>query len=162
MTQKEIVTELLKNGAKKINDVKVRNVTITPQENYVRVSFTVEQPIPAYVQQEDGTYAEGVSNVVFASTFVISSVFKNNAELMFCANHIAQNPQAISPILSGCVLDIVSEPVAAGQEYKNPFSSNEDTVVIEHDTIINHIIDIKLSTFGKKMLDMLAIKMLGF
>ena len=88
---------------------------------------------------------------------------KDNDDAAFAANHLVEHPEAINVILSRDTIDILQEPVSAGQEYKNPWSNNvTEATVFEHDTIINHLIDIKLSDFAIKKLDVLADKMLGF
>ena len=77
-------------------------------------------------------------------------------------NRLIQSKTKTSVILSRATIDIIQEPVASGQEYRNPWSSNGDATVFDHDTIINHLTGIKLSDFGMKKLDRLADAMLGF
>ena len=163
MEKKEIINKLLQNGAKSVNGLKVKNVTITVLENYTRLGLTLDKPVKGYVAKEDGTFAEGETNVIFVSAFAIASVLKDNDDTAFAANHLVENPQAMNVILSRATIDIIQEPVASGQEYRNPWSSNEDnSTVFDHDTIINHLTSIKLSDFGMKKLDRLADAMLGF
>ena len=55
---------------------------------------------------------------------------------------------AIKAILSRAKIEIVQEAVAEGQEYHNPFSSNEDnTSIVEHNSYYNHVTQIL--EFGK-------------
>ena len=163
MEKKEIINNLLKNGAKEVKNLKVKNVTVTILENYTRLGLTLDKAVEGYVAKEDGTFEKGETSVIFVSAFAIASVLKDNDDTAFAANHLVENPQAMNVLLSRATIDIIQEPVTSGQEYRNPWSSNDDNAtVFDHDTIINHLISIKLSDFGMKKLDTLADKMLGF
>lgn len=163
MEKREIINKLLENGAKAVKGLKVKNVTITVLENYTRLGLTLDKEVEGYIAKEDGTYERGTTNVIFISAFAVGSVLKDNDDTAFAANHLVENPQAMNVLLSRATIDIIQEPVASGQEYRNPWSSNEDnSTVFDHDTIINHLTAIKLSDFGMKKLDTLADKMLGF
>ena len=162
MEKKEIINSLLKNGAKSVNGLKVKNVTVTVLENYTRLGLTLDKPVEGYVAKEDGTFEKGETNVIFVSAFAVASVLKDSDDAAFAANHLVEHPEAMNVILSRATIDIIQEPVVSGQEYRNPWSSNGDATVFEHDTIINHLTGIKLSEFGMKKLDRLADAMLGF
>lgn len=162
MEKKEIINGLLKNGAKSVNGLKVKNVTVTVLENYTRLGLTLDKPVEGYVAKEDGTFEKGETSVIFVSAFAIASVLKDSDDAAFAANHLVEHPEAMNVILSRATIDIIQEPVASGQEYRNPWSSNTDATVFDHDTIINHLTGIKLSDFGMKKLDTLADRMLGF
>lgn len=163
MEKKEIINGLLKNGAKSINGLKVKNVTVTILENYTRLGLTLDKPVEGYIAKEDGTFEKGETNTIFVSAFAVSSVLKDNDDCAFAANHLVEHPEAMNVILSRAQIDIIQEPVTAGQEYRNPWSNNSDNAtVFDHDTIINHLTGIKLSDFSIRKLDTLADKMLGF
>lgn len=132
-------------------------------DEYVRLGITINQPVKGYIVQEDKTYVEGETNVIFVSAFSIASLLKDNDDAAFAANHLVKHSEAMGMILSRATITIVQESVEEGEEYKNPFANeNADSTVFDHNTIINHITDIKLSDFGKKRLDRLADLMLGF
>ena len=162
MEKKEIINGLLNNGAKSVNGLKVKNVTVTSLENYIRLGLTLDKPVEGYVAKEDGTFEKGETSVIFVSAFAIASVLKDSDDAAFAANHLVEHPEAMNVILSRATIDIIQEPVASGQEYRNPWSTNGDATVFDHDTIINHLTGIKLSEFGMKKLDRLADAMLGF
>lgn len=162
MEKKEVIAELLKNGATRVNGLKVRNVSVTHCENYVRVSLTLDKPVKGMVTKDNGvTYEEGETNVIFVSLYGITSILKDNDEAAFAANHIIENPDALMVVLSRATINILQEPVKTGEEYKNPWSTNAEATVFDHDTIINHVIDITLSDFGIRKLDRIADSLLG-
>lgn len=159
MEKKEIINNLIKGGAEPVKGIKVKNVTITPQENYVRVSLTLDKPVKGMVNK-DNKWEEDETNVIFVSTFSIVSVLKDNDDAAFAANHIVKYPDSLMVLLSRATIDVLQEHVVEGQEYKNPWSDSAETTVFDHNTIINHITDIKLSDFGIRKLDTLADSML--
>lgn len=161
MEKKEVIAELLKNGGISVKNVKVKNVTITHMDNYVRLGVTIDKPVKGYVTKDNGaTYEEGETNVIFISLYSITSLLKDDDDAAFAANYLVEHPEAMSVIMSCAILDVIQEQVPAGVEYKNPWSSNPTATVFDHDTIINHITNIKLSDFAIRKLDKLADKLL--
>lgn len=164
MEVKEVVKTLLASGAKKVTDVKVTNVTVKALDTYVRVALTLDKKVEGYVLNEtDGTYSTGEVKVIFVSLYSLLSMLKQDEETAFAANHVANHPETIALILSGARIDIIQQPVVAGEEYRNPWSDRDDVeaTVFEHDTILNHVVSIEVSKFGEKALDKLMDKMLG-
>lgn len=162
MEKKEIIAELLKNGGKSVKDLKVKNVTVTRCENYVRLGITLDKPVMGMVTKDNGvTYEEGETNVIFVSLYSITSLLKDNDDAAFAANHLVEHPEAMSIILSRASLNIIQETVEAGTEYKNPWSTNAEATVFDHKTIITHVTDVTLSDFAVRKLDRLADSLLG-
>ena len=163
MEKKSVIESLIKAGAKALKNLKVKGINVVPQENYVRVSLSVDKPVRGFVAQDDGTYAEGESKVIFDSLFSIVAQLRDDENAAFAVNHILKNPESVTVLLSGATLTILQEDVASGQEYRNPWSDNADAAVttFDHDTIINHIIDMKMTDRAYQMLDRLAMGILG-
>lgn len=160
---KEVVAELIKNGATQVKGVTVKNVTVKAMESYIRLGITLDKEVKGYRQNESGEYEESTTRVIFVSAFSIAALLKENDDAAFAANHLVTHPDAMAMILSRAKLDIIQQAVAAGEDYRNPFASeNSDSTVFDHDTIINHVVGIELSDFSKKRLDKLADMMLGF
>lgn len=160
--KKEIIAELLKNGGVSNKNIKVKNVTITPQENYVRLGITLDKPVKGMVTKDDGvTYEEGETNIIFVSLYSVTALLKDDDDVAFAVNHLVKNPDSMSVVLSRATLDIIQEVVEAGTEYKNPWSESAEPVVMDHKTIITHITDIKLSDFAIRRIDKLADALLG-
>ena len=162
MEKKEIIAELLKNGGKSVKDLKVKNVTVTRCENYVRLGITLDKPVTGMVTKDNGvTYEEGETNVIFVSLYSITSLLKDDDNAAFAANHLVEHPDSMSIVLSRATLNIIQETVEAGTEYKNPWSDNAEATVFDHKTIITHVIEINLSDFAIRKLDRLADSLLG-
>lgn len=161
-TNKQVVAELLAKGCNKIAGIRVRSSIVTPKDNYVMVSLSLERGIAGYVSDADGVFAKGETATVFASSYSIASVLKDNDETAWAANQLIQNPKGLEVILAGSKIDIVQEEVAADEIYKNPFaSSDSEGAALGHDTIINHIVKIEICQKAKQMLNMLAMNMMG-
>lgn len=162
-TFKDICNEIVANGGTRIRGVKVRSCKITEQDNYTMVSLTLERKVKGYRANEDtGIFEEGETNVIFSSSYSLASVIKNDPEIAFCANSLVENPRGFEVVLSGATIDIIQQPVAADEFYKNPFSSSSaEGVALGHDTIINHIVNIVPSKRAMAVLDRMALAMLG-
>ena len=162
MEKKEIIAELLKNGGVSVKDLKVKNVTVTRCENYVRLGITLDKPVMGIVTKDNGvTYEEGETNVIFVSLYSITSLLKDDDDAAFAANHLVEHPDAMSIVLSRASLNIIQETVEEGTEYKNPWSTSAEATVFDHKTIITHVTDVKLSEFAIRKLDRLADSLLG-
>lgn len=160
MERKDIINNLIKGGAESVKGLKVKNVTVTPQENYVRVALTLDKSVKGMINK-DNKWIEGETNIIFISIFSITSILKDDDNAAFAANHIIKHPDSLSVLLSRATIDILQEPVTEGQEYKNPWSNSTESTVFDHNTIINHVTDIELSDFAIRRLDKLADSMLG-
>lgn len=161
-TNKQVVAELLAKGCNKIAGIRVRSSIVTPKGNYVMVSLSLERGIPGYVSDGEGVFTKGETATVFASSYSIASVLKDNDETAWAANQLIQNPKGLEVILAGAKVDLVQEEVAADEIYKNPFSSSDvDGQSLGHDTIINHVVKIEICQKAKQMLNMLAMNMMG-
>ena len=162
MKNEEIVAQLIKKGAKEIKNVTVKNVTVTPMNEYVRLGLTLDKEVDGYKAEDDGTYTPSKVKIIFVSAFTIAALLKEDDDAAFAANHLLKHPDALAMIMSRAQINILQQSVKAGEEYKNPFSDNADATAFDHDVIINNITEIKLSDFGMKRLDKLADMMLGF
>lgn len=161
-TNEQVVAKLLAKGCNKIAGLRVRSSIVTPKDNYVMVSLSLERDIPGYVSDADGVFTKGETATVFASSYSIASVLKDSDETAWAANQLIQNPKGLEVILAGSKIDIVQEEVAADEIYKNPFASSDiEGTAIGHDTIINHIVKIEICPKAKQMLNMLAMSMMG-
>lgn len=164
MERKEIVAQLLKEGAVPVKDITIKNVTVTPLEQYVRLGLTLDKEVDGYrANAETGEYVPAKVTVIFVSAYSIAALLKEDDNAAFAANHLIKHPDALGMILSRAKINIIQESVTAGQEYKNPFTSEDsDVTVFGHDTIINHVTSLTISDFGFKRLERLADLMMGF
>lgn len=173
----DIIKGLITNGNKRYNDIRVRNVKSERMDSdYVRITFVVDKPIPAYVLQDDGTYKLDVSNNIFSSAYAISGMLKEYEDLAWLANEILgacdraideddDKPLGIINLLfNGSKIDVLSTHVEANKEYYNPFSTNKDAeaYISENNFFANNVIKITLGKTGKVASNRLMDKLLGF
>ena len=155
--EREIIVKNLINGEKNhyYRDLTVRNVKVSdPDGDYSRISLTLDKQVKQIVTDaETGETSEREQNVVFNSSISILALLKDNDDAAFAANYLSEHPKALESILSRATINLVQEFVPAGTEYKNPFSSKEDTRVFDGDRYITHITDIKISERGLRSLD---------
>ena len=159
-TMKEAESTMVKNGAKRVSNLVVNNITVTPLEEYTRVALTLDKPVAGYVQGEDGAYTRGETNVIFVSLFSIAAMLKENDELAWCVNTIINNPNSLQVLFSRAKITLLQENVVAGQVRVNPFTEKEDENVPDHDAIYNHLVEVKLGKMGEIAIDRMLDKLL--
>jgi len=160
-----IIKKLLADGAKRITSVQIKNVNFTELDNYTRISFTLTSKIPGYESKDDGaTYEKSMVSTVYTSLYAIIGAMKEDEDLAWMGNTLLEKPEALNMILNGAKIDILQQEFAAGGDIVNPFSTRDDSDVrnYDHATIINNIVQFKLSTVGQKWADRLGDKLLGF
>lgn len=152
---KQVIAELVKNGAERVNDIIVKSVTVKEKEEWAQVILKVNKDVLMNVQNEDGDYTLGSGRTIFCSSFSIGAILGDMPEVALFKRMIMSTPEALETILSFAKISVLQEKVAEGTEYVNPFSSTGHTSVIQHDTVISHVIDIKLGAEGEDFIDML-------
>lgn len=163
METKEVIAQLIREGAKQIKDVTIKNVTVTPMDEYVRLGLTINKEVDGFRANENGEYEPAKTHIIFVSAFTIAALLKENDDAAFAANHLLKHPDAMGMILSRAKVTVIQQSVEQGAEYKNPFAGEDaKPTVFDHATIVNHITDLELSDFGAKRLERLADMMLGF
>lgn len=162
-TVKQVIAELMADGCKRFSGIRVRSAKATEKDTYTMVSLSLDKPIPGYVANPDtGVFEMNETTIVFASSYSLASILKESDETAWAANQLVANPKGLEVILAGAKVDIIQQEVAGDELYKNPFSnSSNEGEAIGHDTIINHIVKIELCPQAKKMLNMLAMNMMG-
>lgn len=158
MEKKEAIRALLTAGASEIKNLRVKGVNITPKENYVLVTMSLDKKVPAFVDV-DGTIERGEMACVSVSLFSIASVLRESDEIVPVVGHLIDNPKALGIVLSGATINVIQQDVVAGQVWTNPWNDSENEP-LDHDAIINHVVDIKLSANGKVMVDKLTTAIL--
>lgn len=152
---KAVVAELVKNGAVRVNDIIVKSATVKELDEWARVVLKVNKDVKQNVQNEDETYSIGTGRTIFVSSFSIGAILGEMEKVALFKRMIMDSPCVLESILSFAKISIVQEEVAAGTEYVNPFSDTGHTSVIQHDTVISHVISIELGEEGEALIDML-------
>lgn len=157
---KKAVALLLKEGAESVKNCVVKNVSIKDMDNYTRVALTLNKEVKQMVANDDGDYVEGTNNVVFVSAYSIGAILSNDENVAFAKNFIMQSPELLSLVLSYAEVDLVLQTVKGDEEYVNPFSDSTEGKVLGHDTILTHVVAIRLGKKGQKIVEKLEDKML--
>lgn len=159
---KNIIRKLIANGCKRITDIHVKNVNYTVKDNYIMVLFTLSEPICTYQQKQDGSYGLDRTNILYTSLTAIVHTLLEDEYIGWMSNPLIHNPEYLNLILNGAQIDILQQEVPANTEYKNPFGNhNQESVVFDHNIIINHVLGFKLSQTGELMADKFVDKLLG-
>ena len=157
---KKVVAQLQKEGAEIINNIIVKNVTVSNKDSFTQVVLTLNKNVPAMLTTENGDHVKGENNIVFTSTYSIGAVLSNNEDIAFAKNLIMQTPELLTMVLSYAEVTIVAEPVTKGQQYTNPFSDKDKVHDVQYDSIYHHVTDIKLGKKGQKLTGLLESKVM--
>ena len=162
-TFKTRIKELISNGAEYVSGSKIEDVACSINDNIVIVHISIEEPLKGYVLGNDGvSYRIGQNNKVVTSLNAIIKVFIEDEELAPFSNFVFENPQILSCLLKGAVVDILQQEVPKGKEYDNLFSANKLTNTSNRNVIINNCVRFRLSSSGEKIADKIANILLGF
>lgn len=126
-------------------NIKVKTAKVTEMTGYFMVNLTVNKELRAMVAEGDD-FVEGTRNIVFSSNFALGGVIKNTDNIAWIGNSLVENAKVFEAIMAGATIDVVNQPVSAGEIYKNPFgTTNGEGTKFEHDTFINHIVAIRVN-----------------
>lgn len=151
----QIVAELKKKAGVQIySALKIKGVTVTPKENYTRVSFLVDRPIIGMqFNPETQSWEEGEnSKIVFTSTYALQGIMRQDDDLIAISNYPVLKPDSLLKMFANGELELIQEPVTAGK-YVNPFSSTAKESEIVRDGYISHIVGLKLNPRAQQGLD---------
>ena len=149
MSQKEIVAEMLKNGAELVENVKIEGVKVTActseetGEIYYRVAMTTDKPVKTMRAQDDGTYVEGTIKVVMELFSNLLGALRTQDDYKKVINHINEHPKSLEILMAGAKMDVITVKVKAGSIYKNPFSrSDNEGREVKNNTFYHHVTNI--------------------
>ena len=153
LSYEQKIKNLIVDGWRRKNGMKIRNVIVTEKETYCMMTFNVVPAIPGYLYDEQtGEYVKGMTNNIFSSTYAVAGVMKENEEIGWLANNIIEKPKLGNVLFNGGTIDIITKEFTAGDVFQSPFGNGEEQV-FDHDCIINLVVGIQLGNNGRKMLD---------
>lgn len=151
-TYDEIVARLKGDSNNKFyRGLIVRNVTVNQDDYTVPLVTLVVNGLIGGWSEEGLTTTHNIR----VSIYALAGVMKENEDAAVLANSLLRNPQLAEALFSRATIDVIQQPVKAGEEYHNPFSTRDDNVSspIDHDWFATHIVDIKLGKAGERLLD---------
>lgn len=160
---KQVIAELKANESNEVRtNLVVKNVNVADLDEWKRVSLTLNNPVPAYVEKEPNTkeYVKGESRVIFISLYSIAALFSDNEDAAFARKYILESNDLVALLLSYATVDVIAEHVTEGEEYSNPFSDSNDTDTVEHTTFYHHLYNLKIGKKGLKALSRLEDKII--
>ena len=157
----DAVASLRKAGAKSETDVIVKNITIADCNNWTRVALTLNREVDGAVNDEDGNWSIGKTNVVFMSLYSIVGTLKNTDDTIAIASYIAKHPTSLQIILSGAKIELLQQYVKANETYVNAFTGEETEHDSDHDSLFNHIVSIEFTDKGRRAIEKIEDKLLG-
>lgn len=138
-----VVRELMqKPGAIKVEGANVTKTVATQRDGYIQVSLSIDKPLPTFD-------ASGNVIPIFAVTDTVISLL---AVLTLggygdIVDYASRHNGVLPSLLSDAKIDIVTSFVAAGEVYRNPFSTSDRDLVARTNRINHYITAI---TFGER------------
>lgn len=138
-----VVRELMqKPGAIKVEGANVVKTVATQRDGYIQVSLSIDKPLPTFD-------ASGNVIPIFAVTDTVISLL---AVLTLggygdIVDYASRHNGVLPSLLSDAKIDIVTSFVAAGEVYRNPFSTSDRDLVARTNRINHYITAI---TFGER------------
>ena len=159
-TTDEIIRSLIVDGWSRLKGLTIKNVRVTEVTastgtEYTRLCFITQNAIiPRYMMNEDtGEFEKLFDNKVFTSLYAVIGTMREDAELSVVCNQLLDNPQAITPLVAGGTIDVVYKEFAAGDTFTNPFATNAEETVFDHDTVITLIVGVTPGKIGQRLVD---------
>lgn len=150
---KQVIAELVKNGAVKTTGLVVKSVNTKQHDSWTRVVLKVNKDVKQNVLGDDEAYEIGTGRTVFVSAFAIGAILGDMPECALFKQKIVANPDIMETLLSFAKIDILQEVVEAGSEYVNPFSEKEEPRVFANTTVVSHVIKVELGDEGQELVD---------
>lgn len=159
-TTDDIIRELIVDGWSRLKGLTVKNVRVTTVtastgSEYTRLCFLTQNAvIPRYMMNEGtGEFEKVFDNKVFTSLYSIIGTMREDVELSVVCNQLLENPLAITPLVAGGTIDVVYKEFAAGDTFTNPFATNAEETVFDHDTVITLIVGVTPGKIGQRLVD---------
>lgn len=156
----ERIAWIMRHGGVKHNLV-VKGVTTTKDNGRCIIALNVDKPIPAYLQV-NGVWQDTTSTLMYSSNIEVNAVIRNNADAAFAVNYLNDHSKAYETLLSGAKITIITQLIASGEDYINPFTTRRDAEPIQfkHNVYVTYFTDVTFSRIGNKTLDKIFDKML--
>ena len=157
----DAVAALRKSGTKSEN-VTICNVTVTDCKNWTRIALTLNREVDGPVCDQEGNWSMGKTRVVFVSLYSIISLFKNTDDTRAIASYVVDHPTALQVIMSGAQGELLQQEVKANATYINAFNGEEIEHESDHDSIFNHLVSVEFTDKGRRAIEKIEDKLLGF
>lgn len=179
-TYAEKIKYLLKNGYTKIANLQVRNVIVDIKDDYARITFVVNKPIPGFLTDDDGNYTLGTTTNIFTTNFAVAGCLKEDSEYAWLGNYISDlhkefdedeednnihlKSGAVALFFCGAEIDVLQTLVEKDTDYISPFTTSNDPTITnkDHQWFANNVIAIRPAKSGKKAITHFADKIMGF
>lgn len=98
-------------------------------------------------------FVEGKTDRIFLSNFAFIGMLRSNPETMFLVDAVRADETLFKRLLNRASLSVIAQSVVAGEEYKDPFSTSDSTMVVQNDSVYHSGYDLKLSDYGWEAAD---------
>lgn len=153
MNKKEIINNLVKDGAALTKGLKVMRATLyEDEEKRQKLCFTLDKDIDMFKPNDDGDFVMTKGNTCHAFVNQVLAVLEENEKYRDVLWRYREEPKRLQTLLSGATIDIIGEHVMPtntedpdDEGYVNPFSKNGKPSIVENENIFYSVVQVVLT-----------------
>lgn len=149
-SKKDIIKELLASRRCKLyHDLTIKSIEHKIGNNNTYFMLVIrDAKVIGNVNVNGVNVIQKTNNVAIGSFALRSTMFDDSKTSIF-ANDVLNDVKLCTKLFNGGKVDIIAQLVKAGEEYVNPFSSNDNPTIFPEDRIIHYITGITLGAVGE-------------
>lgn len=93
-------------------------------------------------------YVVGETDVIFTSNYEVMALLRQNPETRFLAKLVDKMPEIVEDLLNEGSVNVICQRVVAGEQYSNPFSEQNKTVLVKNNSVFHNLFQLVMSRFG--------------
>lgn len=150
------ITQLLKNGAKLYRDVIIKHAKVHHRDTYDSICLTLNQDLIGTIiecdEENEQRWVLGETNKIWILKDKVDEYIMSEKETKDIASYIIDDDETLETYLCFATADILQESVKKNSKYIDPFKKNAYSYVVKHDSIFNHIINLKPGNNGVEVI----------
>ena len=149
-SKKDIIKELLASKrCKAYRGLNIKNVEHKIGNNNTYFCFTIRDVKIIGNASVNNINVIQKTNSFAIGSFAVRSTMFDDVKMSIFANDILTDDKLVTKLLNGGKVDVIAQLVKAGEEYINPFSSNDESHVFAEDMIIHYVTALTLGPVGE-------------
>ena len=149
-SKKDIIKELLASKrCKAYRGLTIKNVEHKIGNNNTYFSFTIKDAKIIGNASINNVNVIQKTNAFAIGSFAVRSTMFDDIKMSIFANDVLVDDKLVTKLLNGGKIDIIAQLVKAGDEYVNPFSSNDEPHIFTEDRIIHYVTELTLGPVGE-------------
>lgn len=148
-SKKDIIKELLASKrCKAYRNLSIRNIEHRIGNNNTYFMFVINDAKIIGNAVVNNTNVIQKTNSFVIGSFAVRSTMFDNPKMSIFANDVLTDDKLAGDLFNGGKVDIIAQLVKSGEEYINPFSSNDESHIFTEDRIVHYITSLEFGPSG--------------